>query len=842
MMEKRMIDLGGGWEFMEFPESARRMRDLDDGQWTPTQVPGSIFTSLIEAGCLRRFDLEANPEDFEWVSQRAWVYRKCFDLDASFCDGDSVQLVFEGLDTVSQIWLNDKLIGKTENMFIAHRFEVGDRLRAGRNTLMVKLLSATGYAERLMQRYGTMSDHHFGDPRRSYVRKAQYQFGSVLGPALPGCGIFRPVRLERYQTARIEDVHVRTIDCNQHYADIRAAIQIERLPGQENKPLTVHLTLGGGGLAIDQALQFEPLETLNSTVIRIDRPFFWQPVGYGVPHLYHVTTRLTDRDGTPLDECQTDFGVRRIRLQRGKEPSEKSFRFEVNDTPVYVKGANWMPLSMLPGTATPQDYERLLTALKDAHVNMLRVWGGGVYEDDIFYRLCDKLGILVWQDFAFASAYYPDRQWFMDLVAVEAHAVVRRLRNHACLAMWCGNSRIDHLHESGRLGAGRKFYGRGIYHELLPSLLTELDPDRDYVPTTPFSDSEAKDLNAPSEGTCHHWEVWNGLSPTRDYLFELSQIPPFLAEFGLQSLPGMSCLRRICVPNRLTMGSAAIEKHSYQPEGDGRMARYCAELFVPPKTLAEQIAQTQLVQARAVKLCAEHLRANNDINGGLLLWTANDCAPAAGFSAIDACGRPKALYYYARRFFRPHLITLELDKEAYLKPYLKGCGIVVVNDTPAPLTATVRCRCMDFYGRTLDAMEYPAVLGPYSKSPPRTLPRALACPQAPSRSFLHLEVINERGLAAENRFYYLPDKHIDCPAAKLDIDITATAPLCWTVRLRSATLVRDLTLEPPAAAVVSDNYIDLPAGQQRDIHIRFTDSPPHPSVPVGLCSIPCRIC
>lgn len=840
-MEKRTFDLGGKWEFMEFPESARRMRDLDEGQWMPTKVPSSIYTGLMDIGCFSRFDLEANPEDFVWISDRSWVYRKHFELDASFCDSDSIFLVFEGLDTITQVWLNEKLIGKTENMFISHRFEVCTHLRPGPNTLMVKFLSATAHAERLMQRYGKMSDHHFGDPRRSYIRKGQYQFGSAMGPALPGCGIFRPVRLETCNVARIEDVHVRTIDCNQHYADLRAAIQIHRINGHDNEPLTVQLILNGGGLKAEQTLQFGPGETQTITVIRIDRPIFWQPIGYGVPHLYRLTAELFRQDNTRLDCKEVDFGVRNIRLHRSKEQSESSFRFEVNDTPVYIKGVNWMPLSMLPGSHTADDYERLLLQLKQANVNMLRIWGGGYYEDETFYRLCDKLGILIWQDFAFASAYYPDRQWFMDMVAVEAQSVIRRLRNHSCLALWCGNSRIDYLHECGRLGNGRKFYGRSIYHNLLPNLLSELDPDREYVPTTPFSDDDSGDLNTVTDGTCHYWDVWNSFAPARDYLFEPSRTPRFLAEFGLQSLPGMECITRYCAPNRLYRGTAAIEKHNYQTDGDCRMARYCTELFRSPQTLSEQIEQTQLAQARAVKLCVEHLRANNHINGGLLMWTANDCAPSASFSVIDFCGHPKALFYYARRFFSPVLVTLDLDKESWLRPQLRGNGIIVVNDRPLPLTATVHCRCMDFYGRVLDAMEFPVAVGPFAKSPPRVLPRELANPQTPSRSVLHLAIISETGLFAENRYYYLPDKHVDWPVPRVDIQITESNSSCWTVRLTSSTFVRDLNITPPAEAIISDNYIDLPAGQPRDIHVQFKDLSPWPGVPLRLTSAPCGL-
>ena len=836
-MEKRTLHLDGCWEFKEFPASARRMRDLEDGRWLPAQIPSSIYTDLIEAGCLRRFDLEANPEDFHWISERAWIYRRQFDLDAEFCRADTAELVFEGLDTVAQIWLNDKLLGKTENMFIPHRFELGDPLRCGTNTLLVKFLPAAAHAERLLKRYGPMSTHHYGDPRRSYVRKASYQFGSALGPPVPGCGIFRPVRLEAWNAARLENVHIRTIDCDEHCADVGVAVAVRRSGGHDMTPLRARLRITGGALTIDQTLDFEGGQGRNTTVIRIERPIFWQPNGHGVPHLYHLETQLLDGSGKLLDVQNNDFGVRRVRLRRDKEAGGRSFGFVVNDASVYIRGATWVPLSMFPGTHTDGDYERLLTRLKEAHVNMLRVWGGGYYEDDVFYRLCDRLGILVWQDFPFASAYYPDRQWFLDIVRDEADSVIKRLRNHPSVALWCGNSRADYLHQSGHLGQGRKFYGRGIYHSLLPERINELDPDREYLPTTPFSDSKDEDLNAPAEGTCHFRRVWDDFAPTREYLFEPSELPRFLCEFGLRSLPDRQCLERVCPPARLVCGSAAIEKHDYQADGSARLARYSAELFAPPASLDEQIAQSQVAQARAAKLCVEHLRACNERNGGVLIWTANDCAPAAGYSAIDASGQPKALYYYARRFFAPVLVTLEVDRDAYLRGRLTGSGVVVVNDRPLPLTATVRCRCMDFFGRTLDGVEFPAAVGPFATSPPRALPRALAGPHSPNRCFVQIEVITEAGTVAENRFFYLPDKYIDWPRAMVDMRITAQAS-SWTVVLRSPTLIRDAALCAPEAGIVSDKYCDIAPDTPTQVRVRFPGPAPSRHIALKLRSAP----
>ena len=272
-MEKKTLDLDGHWEFMEYPAAARRMRDLEEGRWMPAQIPSSIYLNLVEAGCFERFSLEANPEDFDWVSQRDWIYRKHVELTDEFRACDEIDLVFEGLDTVTQLWVNEKLIGKTDNMFIPHRFSIADRIHTGRNAVMVKFLSATAYADRLLRRYGAMSEHHYGDPRRSYLRKAQYQFGSVLGPALPGCGIYRPVRLEAWNTARIDSVHIRTIDCNEHYADVRVAVAVQRTAARQAGTLEGKMTVRGAGVNLEQTLRFEPDENVNTAILRLERLF-----------------------------------------------------------------------------------------------------------------------------------------------------------------------------------------------------------------------------------------------------------------------------------------------------------------------------------------------------------------------------------------------------------------------------------------------------------------------------------------------------------------------------------------------------------------------------------------
>jgi beta-mannosidase len=828
-MKKDVLVLDGVWEFKEFPETARRMRDLDGGDWHPATVPGSIYTSLAEAGLLDLAHLHADPENFGAISDKSWIFRKQFDVSGSLLENEHLQLTFEGVDTVSQLWLNDKLIGKTENMFIPHAFDITGQLRPSGNVLLVKLRPALSCAEQLMQRYGKLSEHHFGDMRRSYLRKAQYQFGSVMGPALPGCGIFRSVHVEGFSTARMDHLHVRTVECNQHYADIRVAVALKRTaPSRTALHATLHLS--GGGLDITQNLSFSRQEDGHATLIRIDRPILWWPRGYGVQHQYHLRADLFDGD-RHLDTAETDFGIRTIRLDRSADDHGTTFQFVINEQPIRIKGGNWMPLSMFPGTQTPADYACRLQQAADAHFNMLRVWGGGYYENPEFYRLCDKLGILVWQDFMFASAYYPDRRWFTGLVKHETRTIIERLRNHACLALWCGNSRIDSLHEEGRLGTGRKFYGKAIYHDLIPSLLGELDPDREYIPTTPFSEPGGAGCQDPACGTLHNWKVWNHYADPADYETPPEQTPRFVTEFGLQSLPDRRTLSVFSTRQELAPGSCSLEKHNYQPGGQQRMARYIAEDFICSSKLDELIRQSQVTQARAARLYVEHLRSYGSINSGCLIWTFNDAAPSISFSMVDAMGHPKALYYYAQRFFAPVLVTLTPSRQTATQ-----C-MAVINDSPHRITATLECRVLDFTGNVLEQTRIPIALSALSRSNLYPIPKALTRALVPATTLLHLTLSTKDALLAETVYFFSPDKYLQYLHADIELEIIPTTAKTWQVTLSSRTVVRDLQLVPPAAcARLSDNFMTLLPDRPKTIEIEFEDLAPAVSTPIQLLS------
>ncbi len=835
-MGRLSLDLTGPWQFKEYPLSVRRMRDLDAAGWHTTSIPSSIFTSLIEAGLISQNEIDTNPENFTWVSEKPWVFRKTFDAPPELLACDRIDLVFDGLDTIAAVWLNEKLIARTNNMFIPFRFDVTNLLRPQNNSLLVKFDPAVAHAERLMNRYGRLDDTGFSNPARVYIRKAQYQFGWDFCPPLPGCGIWRPVRLEGITKARIADLHIRTVDCSDRSADIRVALRLDRLTSEK---LTCSLTLSGNGPGLEHDLVFDPAEDSQSTLIHVENPALWWPSGRGPQHLYQLDARLLAADDL-VDAAGRTFGIRTARLVKAPDSTGQKFCFEVNGRRILVRGANWAPASIFAGAVAPKDYEHLLNAVKDANMNMLRVWGGGYYESETFYELCDRLGILLWQDFMFACAYYPDRRWFLDEVRKEAAAVIERLRNHPSLVLWCGNNEIDWLHSIGRLGSGRKFYGKAIYHRLLPNLVAELDPDADYIPTTPLP--HRGQFDAGNALTTHQWDVWSNHRPTTDYLYPPEQIPPFVTEFGLQSLPSLTTLKSFCPPNELRVGGRTLEKHNYQVDGNARLYRYLGDLFGPAEDISRFAYLSQLTQARAVKMHVEHLRAHRRDNSGVLFWQLEDCCPAISWSAIDCAKEPKALYYYARRFFAKLLVTAVTElapPRNGVPPQWRSLRVIAINDAEQPLTATLNCRLIDLYGATLDKIAVPVALGPFGASAPLMLPKAFVLPQYPEKSALHLLLEQEGRIVAENLLLYLPDKHIDWPEPDIRTSLSPLNDGRWRLKLHSKTVAKDVCVQyddPEIRPKLSDNFVDLTPPETRVLEI---DCDPRRSLVESLLRLQC---
>ncbi|MCD4831901.1 MAG: hypothetical protein K8R02_08895 [Anaerohalosphaeraceae bacterium] len=813
----KTIDLTGQWQFTEYPAKARRMRDVEDSNWRQCTVPNSIFTNLIESHQIEEADLLANPENYKDISRKAWLYQKNFDCPQEILDSDRCDLVFDGLDTVTQIWLNGKLIAKTNNMFVSHRIDVSRHLKAGSNHLMVKFESPLACAEKLADRYGQITSDANGHGSRVYIRKAQYQFGWDWGPPLPGCGIFRPLRIEAIDKARIENIHIRTVNCTENFADIRISAQLDRATSGKYR-LETKIISPDGSPAGFLAMDFERRDDYLSGMIRIDQPGLWFPVGYGSQPLYKVNAKLICDENTV--DCKSEaFGIRTVKVNQNKDTFGKSFTFEINNQFVYCKGANWIPISMLAGSAKYENYEKLLTAAAEANMNMLRVWGGGYYEDPAFYEICDRLGIMLWQDFMFACGYYPDRGWFAKEVKDEVEQAIKRLRNHPSIVIWCGNNENHWLHKCGWQGQKKKFYGKHIYNNLIPHILSELDPDRDYVNSSPFGD--AKNPNSPSNGTTHNWQVWSGMAGSNDYLADNKNIPRFVCEFGFQSMPGKNTIKTFGPSEQICLGSAAVEKHNYQLAGNERLGFYIAENFPSPKSMNDYAFLSQLTQARAVVKYIEHLRANSEINSGVLYWQLNDAFPSTSWSSIDYMGVPKGLYYYAKRAFAPVTICPSLTFTPPTQGIwnkLASLSAAVSNQSPLTFTAMLICQLKDLDFNIIDEFKRPVSVAP-GRSLKTNLPESFISPINPEKSFVHFQLDDAGNKKIENSYFYLPDKYIEWKNQPPEITAEKIQAHKWQLNLMSKTVIRDLSIDMKTLATLTDNFLNLTTAENRTITV-----------------------
>jgi beta-mannosidase len=811
-MPKIVTDITKQWEFAEYPVSARNMNDLESAKWHKTSVPTSIFLSLIEAGLIEQKDLLANPENYTWVSDKPWMFRKSFEVSQDILDRDRIDLVFDGLDTVATVWLNEKQIAKTNNMFMPFRFDVTKKLKPCQNTILIKFDPADQYAQKLHQRYSRSKDESVSSPHKVYIRKAQYQFGSDFSPPLPGCGIFRPVRIEAVTQARIEEVHVRTIDCNENYADIKVAVKIKSC--KKNRYLC-NLKISSEDQKNQHQIAFNKGDDFHSTIIRIDKPHLWWPAGYGPQNIYNLEIELLCEDEI-LDNLQKQIGLRLVKLNQSKEKYGHDFQLEINSQPIYVKGASWLPATMFPGSLAKCDYEKLLKMAAQANINMLRVCAEGIYESEEFYDLCDQLGIMVWQDFMFANALYPEDTWFVKEVSAEAKEILRRIRSHPCLVLFCGNSQIDWLNYMKKKDSKKKYQGKEIFHKILPEIVSEFDQDSVYIPTTPFT--RGKNPNDCDSGTTHQWQFWQLNQPLHQFCKD--EIPTFVAEFATQSLPCYSSLKSITQPEKIHIGSWDIEKHNYYFHGNSRIYRFVGDLFAAAPTLEDFIYLSQLSQARAAKTYVEYLRANSYKNKGILFSHFNECFPAISFSSIDFSAEPKSLYYYTKRFFNDVIIAAAADYENTRQndyPQLNSLQYIVINDSPDPVTAFLNCTLMDLGGNKIDKVELPLSIGPFSGSRPIKIPKAMMSPQYPQNEFLYLSLQNEDTQIAQNIFFYLPDKYIQWQKPKIEKNLSKLDHCRYQISLSSDTMVRDLQISADQRIEYEDNYIDLIPGKERKI-------------------------
>ena len=642
-------------------------------------VPGSVYNDLLNAGEIEDPFYRDNEMAALALMEHDFRYSRSFEVPAELLMCPQVLLRCEGLDTLAEIRVNGAAAGRADNMHRTWEFDVKALLKPGENAIEVLFRSPTKFIRTAYEADPVegSSDAMLGFP---HLRKAHCMFGWDWGPRLPDAGIWRSIDLIGVEGGRIGDVLVR-----QRHGEGRVTLDIaSHIQGEGEVRVTV--TAPDGARFTAEGKKCE---------IVIDEPALWWPSGFGEQPLYEVSVALVC-GGREIDRWTRRVGLRTLTVKREKDQWGESFCHCVNGVSVFAMGFDWIPADNLLPRQTPEWTRRLLEDAKAANVNTVRVWGGGHYPDDVFYDICDELGLLVWQDFMFACAMYHLTDAFEASVRAEFVDNVRRLRHHPSLALWCGNNEMEQFVDVGvwvRAKAEVADYIK-LYEYILPKIVKEEDPDTFYWPSSPCSGGSFDEPSDPNRGDVHYWEVWHGRKPFTDYRNHMFR---YASEFGFQSFPCMRTIEGFTLPEDRNVFSYVMEKHQRNASANGTIAAYLSQMYRYPATLEGFVYASQLLQAQAMQYGVEHWRRHRGRCMGAIIWQLNDCWPVVSWSGIDYHGRWKAMMYYARRFFSPVLIScheegvLSQNTNVNAEPFplKKSCRLNVSNETMADFRGVV---------------------------------------------------------------------------------------------------------------------------------------------------------
>jgi beta-mannosidase len=821
----------GGWQFRLAASTPDAAAHANAQQWHPASVPSTVQTDLLRNGMIVDPFAGAHEAQLQWIGLSDWEYQTTLNVDAATLQHEHVELVFDGLDTFATVRLNGEQILVANNMFRRWRIPVKQLLHSGANELTVsfespirRLLPAT--LKRAYQLPGEF-DSAFGDEPKgvqtaNYVRKAAYQYGWDWGPRYVTEGIWQPVRLETWDIARLDTMHVMQNSVTADAASLDVQVNVVSSVATKASVSVTYSTPAGEHVLIpEMSTQLVPGDNTLHVPVVISHPERWWPVGYGAQSLYQFSAKVKVARETFTAERAT--GLRSVRLLRENDHWGKSFGFEVNGVPIFAKGADVIPFDSFPDRVTPEKHRQILESARDANMNMVRLWGGGYYESDDFYDECDRLGLMVWQDFMFGGAIPPDDPDFRANVEQEAAEQVDRLRDHPSLVLWCGNNEVETGWESwpdrlalkenispkerARLETGMSL----LFDDLLKRAVAVHDPEVPYWPSTPSANHDTE-ANNNDNGDVHSWNVWSGSAPIEDYL---KDTPRFVSEYGFQSMPDMRTIRTFATPAEQTVDSTVMRAHQKFAQGNGndRLLFYLRRYYGEPKDFPSFVYLTQMMQAQAIELEAEHLRASRPRSMGSLYWQLNDCWPAASWASIDSFGRWKALQFHARHFYNDLLIA-PIRQDGTTNVY-------AVNDRTATAQASIHMQVMSFDGRVLSETTTPVAMPALSSTRVNTLADDALLKGADPAATLAVFTMEVEGKPVSRYIlYFRTARDLKLPQAKVTAHITK-AEQGLELTLHADTLARDVWVSFGNQDVtLADNAFTLLPGETRTIALK----------------------
>lgn len=805
------------------PESGVREQHLNEGwmfsaandmHFYPATVPGNIHTDLLRNQLIPHPFEACNEKQLQWIGEQNWVYRTTFQVSPEMSESKHIALIFDGLDTYAEVLLNGHSILKANNMFRRWEAECKTLLKPDSNQLEIVFHSAIEHYKKDSANYPVF----LPGGKWVHARKAAYHFGWDWGPTYITAGIWKPVRLLAWNSLRAHHWHVSTINFNENEANIRLEVEMEsdRNTSGEIRVLNPET----GQIIHSQAVEIHKGAFNIQTTFRISQPQLWWSNGLGKPHLYDWLVKIITTEGSVVS-TKIRHGIRSLRLIKEQDSLGSSFYFELNGKPVFAKGANYIPQHMFVNEVTDSSYRNLINQAVSSNINMLRVWGGGIYERDLFYELCNEHGIMVWQDFMFACAMYPGDSAFLENVKQEAAEQVKRLRNHPSLALWCGNNEVDEAwHNWGwqqqyAMQPSRQdsiwTYYEDLFHRLLPKIVEQYHPEAGYISSSPqLGWGRAESMTS---GDSHYWGVWWGKEPFEKYL---EKVPRFMSEFGFQALPSRYIMEKFGMNSGDSLMVQSMKCHQKHPMGYETIDLYLAREALKPQQLNEYIYLSQLIQAKGIGLGIEAQRSAMPRCMGSLYWQLNDVWPVTSWSGIDHEGVWKALQYRVKELFAPLSISIFQEGDSL--------RISVINENPYAVEGSLLFERFRFDGVEIPIKSMKLRLNENQINSFSMLATA-ACPtDEQGSSLLRVRFRNEQGIVAEDAEFLKPLGMLSLSNAPLELQVKPGKD-GLQIQLKSDAFIAFVSLSlDDEKAHFSDNFFHLYPGETKNIMVQTSMS------------------
>ena len=811
-------NLHEGWKF----------RQARLTNWYPATVPGVVHTDLLQNKIIEDPFFRLNERGLQWIDKEDWVYETCFTLAADMMRKENMELVFEGLDTYADVYLNDECILKADNMFRCWSIPVRQYIREENNILKVYFHSPVKIDvpkwDALPYQYPASNDQSengglFNKKISIFARKAGYHYGWDWGPRLVTSGIWRPVYIRAWSDLRINDVFIEQKEVGAGRAVIAGHVELDADKDMNGVLVTITDEVTGRVLGEWQADLKRGTNRVTVDFV-LHKPKLWWSNGLGEPFLYRFRTDII-AGGELLDSKTERVGIRSLKVVHQPDKDGHTFYIELNGHPVFAKGANYIPSDNFLPRVTPENYKRTILDAAGVNMNMLRVWGGGIYENDVFYDLCDEHGIMIWQDFMFACSMYPAEGALLDNIHQEAVDNVKRLRNHACIALWCGNNEC----QDAWLGWGwkreierqNKEYADKIwaqyrqqYHVTLPGVVREYAPGTFYWPSSPFAFEG--EMSGTTDGDRHYWSVWHGKAPISDYDSEKSR---FFSEYGFQSFPEFDSVKRYApYPEDWDIRSEVMMSH--QRGGDhanGLIETYLLNEYKKPRDFRAFLYINHVLQGDAIKTAIESHRRQMPYNMGTLFWQHNDCWPVASWASRDYYGRWKAQHYYTRKAYDDILIS----------PVVEGGDLKVyaVSDRLENTSGRLQLQVCQFDGTVVHHWDKSVGISGNDSRVCFSAPFAKLLEGADRGTvYVRVDYTDKSGRVYHNNYCLGKQKDMDYPKVDLQTEVHSIEG-GYEVMVSSDKFARAVCLSvADNESVYSDNYFDVQPKSSVQVQVR----------------------